>query len=105
MSAEPANSRAIEAWNIALFDKSCRYERLLVQGLEAHGSQLFERVPRAPGARVPDEAPRGQEISGELAFIVWKVRPWFAFAIDAMAVRDGKILLQTFVAYPFQVTR
>ena len=45
-----------------------------------------------------------QEISGELAFIVWEAKPWFAFATDTMVVRDGKILLQTFAACPFEAT-
>ncbi len=39
-----------------------------------------------------------QEISGELAYIVWEARPWFAFATDTIVVRDGKILFQTFAA-------
>lgn len=41
-----------------------------------------------------------QEVSGELAYIVWEARPWFAFATDTMVIRDGKILLQTFAALP-----
>ena len=39
-----------------------------------------------------------QEISGELAYIVWEARPWFVFATDTMVIRDGKIVLQTFAA-------
>lgn len=39
-----------------------------------------------------------QEISGELAFIVWEAKPWFVFATDTMVIRDGKILFQTFAA-------
>ena len=46
-----------------------------------------------------------QEINGEMAYIVWEAKPWFDFATDTMLVRDGKILLQTFSAYPFQATR
>jgi ketosteroid isomerase-like protein len=39
-----------------------------------------------------------KEISGELAYIVWEAKPWFAFATDTILVRDGKILFQTFAA-------
>ena len=46
-----------------------------------------------------------QQVSGELAYIVWEAKPWFAFATDTMLVRDGKILLQTFAAYPFEASR
>ena len=54
MSAGLSNARAIEAWNTVLFDKFSTYEHLLVQGLGQHGSQLFERYPPQPGARVLD---------------------------------------------------
>ena len=40
-----------------------------------------------------------QEVSGELAYIVWEAKPWFSFATDTMLVRDGKIMLQTFAAH------
>lgn len=39
-----------------------------------------------------------QEISGELAYIVWEARPWFPFATDTIVVRDGKIVAQTFAS-------
>ena len=39
-----------------------------------------------------------QEISGELAYIVWEAKPWFDFATDTMVIRDGKIVFQTFAA-------
>jgi hypothetical protein len=39
------------------------------------------------------------EVSGELAYIVWEAKPWFAFATDTMLVRDGKIVRQTFAAH------
>jgi len=37
-----------------------------------------------------------QEISGDLAYILWEAKPWFPFATDTFLVRDGKIVLQTF---------
>lgn len=40
-----------------------------------------------------------QEVSGELAYIVWEARPWFPFATDTLLVRNGKIVLQTFAAH------
>jgi ubiquinone/menaquinone biosynthesis C-methylase UbiE len=51
---QSGNASIIEAWNTVLFDKFCRYEHLLVQGLGQHGSRLFERFPRLPGGRVLD---------------------------------------------------
>ncbi len=48
------NAGAIEAWNTVLFDKFCRYEHLLVQGLGQHGSQLFERFSPPVAGRVLD---------------------------------------------------
>jgi ketosteroid isomerase-like protein len=39
-----------------------------------------------------------QEISGELAYILWEAKPWFPFATDTLLIRDGKIVLQTFAA-------
>ncbi len=40
-----------------------------------------------------------QEVSGELAYIVWEARPWFPFATDTLLVRNGKIVFQTFAAH------
>ncbi|MEO8366444.1 MAG: class I SAM-dependent methyltransferase [Pseudoxanthomonas sp.] len=54
MNTRTGNAGAIAAWNTVLFDKFSRYEHLLVQGLGQHGSQLFERFPPGPGARVLD---------------------------------------------------
>ena len=54
MSSPCDNANIIEAWNTVLFDKFCRYEHLLVQGLGQHGSQLFERFPPKVGGRVLD---------------------------------------------------
>jgi hypothetical protein len=39
-----------------------------------------------------------QEVVGELAFILWEAKPWFAFATDTLIIRDGKIVFQTFAA-------
>jgi hypothetical protein len=40
-----------------------------------------------------------QEVAGELAYIVWEAKPWFAFATDTLLIRDGKIVFQTFAAH------
>jgi hypothetical protein len=39
-----------------------------------------------------------QEVTGELAYILWEAKPWFLFATDTILVRHGKIMLQTFAA-------
>jgi hypothetical protein len=41
-----------------------------------------------------------QEFDGELGYIVWNAAPWVEFATDSFVVRDGKIRLQTFAAFP-----
>jgi ketosteroid isomerase-like protein len=41
-----------------------------------------------------------QEFVGELGYIVWAAAPWVQFATDTFIVRDGRIRLQSFVAYP-----
>jgi len=40
-----------------------------------------------------------QEIVGEVAYIVWENKPWFALATDTFVVRNGKILFQTFAGH------
>lgn len=46
------NASAIEAWNTVLFEKFCRYEHVLIEGLGRHGEALFERFPPPRGASV-----------------------------------------------------
>lgn len=50
------NATVIEAWNTVLFEKFCRYQHLLLEGLGQHGAALFERFPppRGTGVRVLD---------------------------------------------------
>lgn len=40
-----------------------------------------------------------EEVTGELAYILWEAKPWFSFATDTILVRDGKIMFQTFAAH------
>lgn len=40
-----------------------------------------------------------QEVTGELAFILWEAKPWFPFATDTLIIHNGKIVLQTFAAH------
>ena len=39
-----------------------------------------------------------REVVGEWAYILWDVKPWVPLATDTFAIRDGKILFQTFTA-------
>jgi ketosteroid isomerase-like protein len=41
-----------------------------------------------------------QEFAGELGYITWEASPWVRLATDTFIVRSGKILMQTFAAYP-----
>jgi len=48
------NAGIIEAWNTILYDKFCRYEHLLIEGLGKHGSQIFAHYPPTEGMKVLD---------------------------------------------------
>ncbi len=53
-TASSPNAGVIEAWNTILFDKFCRYQDLLIEGLGQHGSRIFERFAPPQGASVLD---------------------------------------------------
>jgi len=44
-----------------------------------------------------------QDIVGEVAYILWEREPIITQATDTFVVRNGKILAQTFTAYPTAV--
>lgn len=37
-----------------------------------------------------------QVVVGDVAYILWDAKPWFAMATDTLVVREGKIRYQTF---------
>jgi ketosteroid isomerase-like protein len=37
-----------------------------------------------------------QEVTGEIAYIIWKAEPFIAFASDTFLIRDDTIVVQTF---------
>jgi ketosteroid isomerase-like protein len=41
-----------------------------------------------------------QEITDEVAYVVWKSEPVFGYASDTFLIRNGKILVQTFAGIP-----
>ncbi|HET7540861.1 MAG TPA: nuclear transport factor 2 family protein [Polyangiaceae bacterium] len=41
-----------------------------------------------------------QEFIADVGYIVWDALPWARLGTDSFVVRDGKIVLQTFAAYP-----
>jgi ketosteroid isomerase-like protein len=41
-----------------------------------------------------------KELAGDVGYIVWEASPWVSLATDTFVVRDGKIMMQTFAAYP-----
>jgi hypothetical protein len=41
-----------------------------------------------------------QEFVEELGYIVWEAAPWIRLGTDTFVVQNGKIVLQTFAAYP-----
>jgi len=53
MASNP-NAGVIEAWNTILFEKFCRYQHLLIDGLGQHSSKLFDQYPPERGARLLD---------------------------------------------------
>jgi ubiquinone/menaquinone biosynthesis C-methylase UbiE len=48
------NAIPIEAWDTILFEKFCRFRWVLTTGLSAHSSELLDRRPYPPGAKVLD---------------------------------------------------
>ena len=40
-----------------------------------------------------------QDVEGEVAYIIWKAEPYIKMATDTFVIRDGKIMVQTFVAF------
>lgn len=37
---------------------------------------------------------------GEVAYLVWEAKPFVSMATDTLYVKDGRILVQTFTAFP-----
>ena len=48
------NADIIEAWNTVLFDKFCRYQHLLIEGLGKHGTKLFKTYPPKTASSILD---------------------------------------------------
>jgi ubiquinone/menaquinone biosynthesis C-methylase UbiE len=48
------NAIPIEAWNTVLFEKFCRFRKVLTEGLSDHSDELFRRRPYQVGAQVLD---------------------------------------------------
>ena len=40
-----------------------------------------------------------QEVTGELAYVLWEAKPWVPLGTDTFVVRNGKIVFQTFASY------
>ena len=76
---------------------------LLTQGATYHGldeiHQFFSALlDGLPTGFFDDFQMNRQEVTGELAYILWERKPWFPLATDTFVVRNGKILFQTFTA-------
>ena len=41
-----------------------------------------------------------QEIAGDVAYIVWSVKGFFALGTDTFVIKDGKIAVQTLSTHP-----
>lgn len=53
-TAANPNASTIEAWNTVLFEKFCRYQFVLIEGLGQHGREIFKRFPPPRGSRMVD---------------------------------------------------
>jgi hypothetical protein len=40
-----------------------------------------------------------QDIDGDVAYIVWKAEPFIPMGTDTFVIRDGKIVVQTFLPF------
>ena len=43
-----------------------------------------------------------QEVTGDVAYIVWEALPWIALGTDTFVVREGKIAFQTYASQASQ---
>jgi ketosteroid isomerase-like protein len=41
-----------------------------------------------------------QDVDGEIAYVLWKAEPYVSVGADTFVVRNSKIMVQTFAAYP-----
>jgi ketosteroid isomerase-like protein len=63
--------------------------------------QFFEAFIQALPANFFDSFKLNrQEVCAEVAYITWEAAPWIQLGTDSFLVRDEKILVQTFAAYP-----
>ncbi len=113
----PANSRNVEATIEthlqAFFQKSvdgvvqdyAEESVLIVPGGTLRGIAEIRRfftefIGSLPAGFLESFKMLRQELAGDLGYIVWEASPWVRLGTDTFLVRDGKITMQTFAAYP-----
>jgi ketosteroid isomerase-like protein len=65
-------------------------------GLAAIRSFFAQFIASSPPELLKAITLTHQEITGEIAYIVWKAEPFIPFASDTFLIRDDTIVVQTF---------
>jgi ketosteroid isomerase-like protein len=65
-------------------------------GLDAIRNFFTQFIGGAPPELIKALALTHQEITGEIAYIIWKAEPFIPFATDTFLIRNNAILVQTF---------
>ena len=65
-------------------------------GLAAIRSFFAQFIASSPPELLKAITLTHQEITGEIAYIVWKAEPFIPFASDTFLIRDDMIVVQTF---------
>ena len=65
-------------------------------GLAAIRSFFAQFIASSPPELLKAITLTHQEITGEIAYIIWKAEPFIPFASDTFLIRDDMIVVQTF---------
>jgi hypothetical protein len=67
-----------------------------LSGLTAIRSFFSQFFASSPPELLAAIALTHQEVTGEIAYIIWKAEPFIPFASDTFLIRDDTIVVQTF---------
>jgi len=71
----------------------------LVRGLEGLRTFFEAFLKNSPPELLAAVELTRQDVKGEVAYIIWKAEPYIKMATDTFVIRNGKIMVQTFVAF------
>jgi len=71
-----------------------------IRGREAIRRFFAQLIGSLPAGFLESFKVHRQELAGDLGYIVWEASPWVRLGTDTFLVKSGKIMMQTFAAYP-----